>query len=73
MKELIKEINVAEEIEVLEEEKNGILFMLGTIEDWDWASKFQYWDQITDIEEKIEFLKKNSINNDVKNKNITKE
>lgn len=73
MKELIKEINVAEEIEVLEEEKKGIFFMLGTLEDWDWVSKFQYMDQITDIEEKIEFLKNNSINNDVKNKNITKE
>ena len=63
MKELIKEINVTEEIEILEEEKKGISFMLGTTDDWDWASKSQYLNQIIDIEEKIDFLKKNSINN----------
>ena len=52
------ERNINEEIEILEEEKTGLTFMLGTIEEWDDFSRTQYLKQILDIEEKIDELRK---------------
>jgi len=51
----IEQIDVKSEIKLLEEEKKGLVFMIGTTEDW--VMKTDYMNQVLDIDEKINFLK----------------